>query len=389
MDNPLPIKIEPAVPLFRPNFRIDECLEAVKDCLEKGWTSIGYKTLDFEEKWRQYAEIRHAHYVNSATSGLHLALEVLKRRLNWQQGDEVITTPLTFVATAHVIHHAGLNPVFADVDDSLCLDPQSVLDRISCRTKAIIFVGLGGRVGQYESILRICHEKGISFILDAAHMAGTKIYNRQVGHDADATVFSFHSVKNLPTADGGMLCLKEKVDDELARKLSWMGIDKDTYTRTDSSRSYLWDYGVSELGFKYHGNSVLAALGLVALKYLDDDNQARANIARHYLTRLADIPSIKIPTDHLDSRSSFHLMQILSPARDALIQHLAEHNIGCGVHYRSLTTHEFYKQYKGTCPSAESYSEQLLSLPMHPTLSTATLDAICDVIKTTSYALSP
>jgi len=138
------------IQLFVPTFRIDETLEQIRECLEKGWTGLGFKTVEFEEAWKQYTGLPHAHYLNSATAGLHLAVRLLKEKFTWQDGDEIITTPLTFVSTNHAILYERLVPVFADVDETLCLDPVSIRQRISPRTRAVMFVGLGGNTGRLK-----------------------------------------------------------------------------------------------------------------------------------------------------------------------------------------------------------------------------------------------
>jgi dTDP-4-amino-4,6-dideoxygalactose transaminase len=208
-----------SIHLFVPTFRVEECLQEIRECLERGWTGLGYKTEQIEQSWRDYTGHPHAHFLNSATAGLHLAVHVLKHRLGWRDGDEVITTPITFVSTGHAIKYERLDPVFADVDDSLCLDPESVERMITDRTRAVIFVGVGGNIGQYESIVSLCRRRGLSLILDAAHMAGTYLNGKIPGGEADAVVYSFHAVKNLPTADSGMVCFREQRDDALARQL--------------------------------------------------------------------------------------------------------------------------------------------------------------------------
>ena len=281
------------IQLFVPHFRIDESLDAVRTCMERGWTGLGFMTVDIEQKWKEYTGVKNAHFVNSNTAGLHLALDVLKRRRGWADGDEVITTALTFVSTNHAILYCGLTPVFADVDEYLCIDPASLLERITDKTRAVMFVGIGGNVGRYLEVLEICRSRGIAVILDAAHMAGTRIDGHHVGPEADVAVFSFQAVKNLPTADSGMVCFADDADDALARRLSWLGISKDTYERTHGGGAYKWMYDVDELGYKYNGNSIMAALALVALKYLDDDNAERRRISALYDSLLGGIDGIE------------------------------------------------------------------------------------------------
>jgi dTDP-4-amino-4,6-dideoxygalactose transaminase len=251
--------------LFVPTFRIEECLAEIRECLEKGWTGLGFKTVQFENAWKEYTDLPHAHFVSSATAGLHLAVRLLKEQFSWQDGDEVITTPLTFVSTNHVILYENLRPVFADVDEYLCLDPASVEERITPRTRAVVFVGIGGNSGRLPDIVQLCRKHGLKLILDAAHMTGTYLGGRHVGGEADVAVFSFQAVKNLPTADSGMVCFADSHLDADVRQWTWLGINKDTYARTVEQGAYKWYYDVEHVGFKAHSNSIMAALGLVSL----------------------------------------------------------------------------------------------------------------------------
>lgn len=164
-----------SIQLFSPKFEVEECLEEIRECLEKGWTGLGFKTVEFEEQWKKYTGMPFAHFLNSATIGLNLAVEIMKEEYGWNDGDEVITTPITFVSTNHAIPRAGLKAVFADIDDTMCLSPKSVEERITDKTRAVIFVGIGGNTGHYEEIVEICKEHGLKLILDAAHMAGTRL----------------------------------------------------------------------------------------------------------------------------------------------------------------------------------------------------------------------
>lgn len=356
-----------AIQLFTPSFEVDECLEQIRECLEKGWTGLGYKTVEFEEAWKKYTGWSHAHYLNSATAGLNLAFDVLKQENNWGEDAEVITTPITFVSTNHAILLAGLKPVFADVDDTLCLDPASVESHITDKTKAVLFVGLGGNTGHFKEIARICKEHDLKLVLDAAHMSGTRYKNGEVpGKEADVIVYSFQAVKNLPTADSGMICFKEAEYDRIVREKTWLGINKDTYTRTNSNGTYKWRYDVEYVGNKYHGNSIIASIGLVQLKYLDRDNAYRRQIAEWYtkgFEKHSDkIKMVEIPDD---CESSRHLFQILVDRRDELMLALNSQEIYPGVHYVDNTEYRMYSYAKGTCPKAHYVSEHVISLPMH------------------------
>lgn len=354
------------IQLFVPTFRVDECLEEIRQCLEIGWTGLGFKTTEFEEAWKKYTGLPEAHFLNSSTAGLQLAVKIFKIKLGWHDGDEIITTPLTFISTNHAILFENLKPVFADIDQTLCLSPESVADKITAKTRAVMYVGLGGNPGRLEEISRLCREHNLILILDAAHMAGAKYLGRHVGTEADCAVFSYHAVKNLPTADAGMICFREKELDTLARKMSWLGIDKDTYARS-SSGEYKWLYEVEYLGLKGHGNSIMAAIALVQLKYLDEDNQRRRQICERYNELLAGRPEIKL-IEHLpDSVSSRHLFQIRVPAdlREKLLVYLNSREIYPGVHYRINTEYKMYHYGLLTCPRAEEAAREVVSLPLH------------------------
>jgi dTDP-4-amino-4,6-dideoxygalactose transaminase len=366
-----------AIQLFQPTFRVEECLAQIRECLEVGWTGIGFKTQEFENAWKEYTGLPHAHFLNSATAGLHLALQLLKNQQGWDDGDEVITTPLTFVSTNHAILYTQLRPVFADVDDYLCLDPQSVAERITERTRAILFVGLGGNTGQLPAIVELARERGLKLVLDAAHMSGTRLHGRHVGSEVDAAVFSYQAVKNLPTADAGMICFADADLDAEVRKWTWLGINKDTYARTVSKGAYKWYYDVEYPGFKYHGNSIMAAIALVSLRYLDQDNAYRRQICDWYTDLLGHAAGIECVPVARGCESSRHLFQIEVDHRDEVMASLNGVGIYPGVHYRDNT---LYRMFAGgpPCPNAQRASNRLVSLPLHMRLSRRSVERICD-----------
>lgn len=347
------------IQVLKPKYRVDECLEQIKECLEIGWTGMGFKTVEFEEAWKKYASLPNAHFLHSATAGLHLAIKILKDENGWLDNDEIITTPFTFVSTNHAIKYENLTPVFADIDESLNLNPDSVKSKITAKTKGIIFVGIGGNTTNLIEIIKIAKENNLKIILDAAHMSGSKIDERHIGFDVDAAVFSFQAVKNLPTADSGMICFNDEKLDKKAREMSWLGINKDTFQRSNEG-SYKWDYDVCEVGYKYHGNSIMAALGLVGLKYLDADNDYRRDLVKEYIARIdGKIKYIKHPQG-----SSRHIFQVIVENRDAVIEHLSKHNIYLGVHYKNNMQYAPYKT-GATLQNASYYSDRILTLPLH------------------------
>lgn len=355
-----------AIALFEPVFDKEKCLENIGQCLDVGWTGLGYMTEKFEDAWKEYTGFSYALFLNSCTSALILAVDGLKSKYGWQEGDEIITTPNTFVSTNHAILVNGLKAVFSDVDDSMCLDPKEIEKHISDRTKGVMFVGIGGNVGNYLQIAKLCKKRGLKLILDASHMAGTLLDGSIPGKEADVVCYSFHAVKNLCTADSGMLC---SGDEELiceARKKAWLGIDKSTFERVTEGKQYSWEYDVRYLGGKYHGNSVIAAMALAQLLHLEEGNERRREIARLYdaafLPYRKTLQAVSIAPG---CSSSYHLYQILIEDRNGLIEHLKNAGIQSGVHYISNTRYSMYSYAAGSCPRAEYISDHVVSLPMH------------------------
>jgi len=371
-------KDQDPINVFVPVFRTEEVLAEIRECLEKGWTGLGFKTIQFEEAWKEYTGLPNAHFVHSGTAALHMAVALLKRKFGWADGDEVITTPITFVSTNHAILYEKLKPVFADVDQYVCLDSKSVEEKITSRTRAVMFVGYGGNPGRLDAIRVLCQRKGLKLIVDGAHMSGTRIDGQHVGHEfeIDAIAFSFHSVKNLPTADGGVICFADPGLDAEARKGSWLGINKDTFSRMGNAGTYKWLYDVEFEGWKYHGNSIMAAMGLVGLKYLDQDNAYRRQLATWYdglLCAQKEVSLFSIPRGCEISR---HLYPIQVDARDELMVFLNAAKIYPGVHYRINTDYRMYDYAKGTCPNAEKASRRLISLPLHLKMTRADVERV-------------
>lgn len=379
-----------AIQLFVPTFDVEACLGEIRECLEKGWTGAGFKTIAFEEAWKTYTGLPHAHFLNSATSGLHLALDIYKEQRGWVDGDEVLTTPITFVSTNHAILHANLKPVFVDVDDFLCLDPDDVERKITPRTRAIVLVGLGGNTGPLGRIMEICHRRKLILVLDAAHMAGTRLAGTKLAGTkrdgetprGDVTVYSFQAVKNLPTADAGMICFTDEELDTRARRKSWLGINKDTYARAADASAYKWQYEVESVGYKYHGNSIMAAIALAQLPHLDAHNARRRAIGDLYDKGFAGHPAIKTVPTAPGCVSSRHLYQIIVDDREKLIADLNARGVNTGVHYRNNLDYPMFQDQHAACPRAAELSERVLSLPLHPQLSdddvARVIEAVCE-----------
>lgn len=371
------------IQLFVPTFRIDETLDEIRLCLEKGWTGLGFKTVEFEEAWKAYTGLPHAHFLNSATGALHLAVVLLKEQGNWKDGDEIITTPMTFVSTNHAILYEKLSPVFADVDETLCLDPASVQEHITSKTRAVMYVGVGGNTGRLREIEKICKDNNLKLILDASHMSGTRWADtgKHVGNEADITIFSYQAVKNLPTGDSGMICVRDAELEVEARKWSWLGISKDTYARTENQGTYKWYYDVEHTGFKFNGNAIMGAIALVSLKYLEQDNAFRRQVCGWYDMLLKDTAKIQRIPMSPDCIPSRHLYQISVDRRDEVMLALNQANIFPGVHYRDNTLYRMYAYAQETCPRSMEASDKIISLPLHLRLTFNQVEYICKNLK--------
>ncbi|WP_198361768.1 DegT/DnrJ/EryC1/StrS aminotransferase family protein [Herbaspirillum sp. meg3] len=365
------------VQLFVPSFDVDACLAEIRICLEKGWTGIGFKTVEFEQKFSDFISQPYCHFLNSNTNGIHLLLELLKKTRNWRDGDEVISTAMTFVSTNHSILHAGLEPVFADVDESLCVTAAEVEKKITARTRAVIFVAIGGNVGEMIKIAALCKVRGISLILDAAHSAGSRLNGKDLSAYADYSVFSFQAVKNLPTADSGLITVQTEAENQLVRQLSWCGINKDTYSR--SQDGYKWLYSVDDVGYKYNGNSIMAAIAIVQLQSLDAGNARRRELAAMYADKLAGVGSLRFIAHANGEESSRHLIQFILEERNELIEYLDKNGVGTGVHYRSNTSYPMYA--KNQTPNADRLSDKIISLPCHLKMEDGDVDYVVERIK--------
>lgn len=369
------------VQMFKPKYDVEGCLSEIRQCLERGWAGQGYKTLAFEEKWKEYTGLPHAHFLCTATAGLNLAIRILKQKNKWADDDEIISTPLTFVATNNAVLTNNMRVRFADVNDTLCLDPEDVRKKITAKTKAVIFVGLGGNTGDYHEIVKICKENGLALILDAAHMAGTRINGEVPGKEADAVVYSFHVTKNLSLADAGMLCLRDNIDDATARKLSWNGIDTAS-SPPQFEKHYKWKQNITQVADAYNGNSIMAAIGLAQLPYLDKENEYRRLVASWYDRELKGVEGVSFVRNGDGCESSRWLYQIiLDDRRDDLMEYLQSKGIGCALHYLDNTEYPMYADQSGACRNARYMSDHIVSLPCHLYVSEEDVSHIVGEIK--------
>jgi len=365
------------IALFTPAFDVEACLDEIRVCLEKGWTGIGFKTLDIEREFGAYIDQPYCHFVNSNTSGIHLIFTLLKMTRNWADGDEVISSATTFVSANHSILHAGLTPVFADIDQTLCTPVAQIERQITPRTRAVLFVPIGGNAAELEQIQALCKARGLVLVLDAAHAAGSRLHGVSLSSYADYSIYSFQAVKNLPTGDSGLITLATAEENELVRHLSWCGINKDTYAR--SQDGYKWLYSVDEVGYKYNGNSIMASIALVQLKLLDAGNARRRALAALYQSQLAGLAQVQYIAHANEAESSRHLIQLIVQDRNGLIEYLEQQGIGSGVHYRSNSKYPMYAHNR--TPVSDTLDEQIISLPCHLKLSDDDVAYVCSHIR--------
>lgn len=362
------------IPLFTPHVGEEE-IEAVSEVLRSKWWGLGPKTEEFENRFASYIGTKYAIAVNSATAALHLALHAF----NITSG-EILVPSMTFVSTALVANYNNCTPVFVDVkEDTLTMDIEDLKKKITRNSKAIIPVHYGGHTCDMDEINQIAQEHNLKVIEDAAHAAGGEYKGRKAGSLADIGCFSFHAVKNLATADGGMITTNDEEVDKRLRKLRWLGISKDTFSRDE--KKYHWNYQIDEIGFKYHMNDFTAALGLAQLTKLDQLNNRRREIFEKYNQELKGIVTTPIEKEHIKSAIHNYAIKVPEEKRDALMEFLAEKEISTGVHYIPLHHHPIYKDSKADVPVSEQVWKKIVLLPMFPSLTDEQVDYIINSVK--------
>ncbi len=363
----------------------DDEVRAVEETLRSCWIGTGPRVQEFEAEIERYTGARHAVAVGSCTAALHLAM--LANRLG--PGDEVITTPLTFAATANAILHTGATPIFADVDrETLNLDPEAVEAVIGEKTRAILPVHFAGRPCDMDALERLASASGLVVIEDAAHALGASVHGRRVGSRARSACFSFYVTKNATTGEGGVVCTDSP---ELANEVKVQalhGLSADAWSRFgDKGHRH---YEVVSLGFKYNMTDIQAALGLCQMRKFDEGQKRREEIWARYDEAFAGLPC-RIPTRPApDTEHARHLYTLLidleeAPVtRDQFIEKLHERGIGTGVHYRALHLHRYYRERYGFEPSdfphAAWISERTVSLPLSPKLGEREVERIIGAV---------
>lgn len=351
----------------------DEDIKAVVEVLKSDYLTTGPKIEEFEEKFAAYVGAKYAVAVSNGTAALHAACFAA----GIGPGDEVITTPLTFAASANCVLYQGGKPVFADIDpETYNISVEEIKKKITNKTAAVIPVHFTGQPCDMEEIYEIALENNLIVIEDAAHALGATYKGEKIGNCrfSDMTVFSFHPVKHITTGEGGMITTNKKELYDKLRLFRTHGITKepDKYIRkTDES----WYHEQQMLGYNYRMTDIQAALGISQLKKSDEFLKRRREIARIYNQKLAEIEWIKLPYQETDRESSWHLYVIqvdeekLGKSRKDVFNHLRSKGIGVQVHYIPVYWHPYYQElgYEiGLCPEAESVYKKIISLPIFP-----------------------
>ncbi len=368
----------------------EDDIQAVVDVLRSDWLTTGPKVAEFEEAFASWLGVKHAVSFSSGTAALHGAAFAA----GLKPGDEAVTTPMTFAATANCVLYQGATPIFADVSaDTLNLDPEQVATHITSRTKALLPVDYAGHPADMDAMQDLASRHGLVMIEDASHALGAEYRSRRTGSTADMTVFSFHPVKHLTTGEGGMVTTDRTDFAETLRQFRNHGISSDARQRQANGQ---WHYEMVLLGFNYRLTDIACALGLSQLQKLEENLARRRAIAARYNAAFRDLGAIAIPAVRNDVNPAWHLYPIrlnleeLNADRSQIFKALRAENIGVNVHYIPVHFHPYYREKLGNRPGespiAEDAYQRLISLPMFHGMSDQDLnDVVAAVTKVINH----
>ena len=361
------------IPFHKPLIDEDD-IAGVVDTLRNGWLTTGRKTKEFEEVFREYVGSKHALAVNSCTAAMHLAVAAL----GLEPGDEVITTPYTFVATSEVILYMGAKPVFVDVQESDAnIGSDRIREAITPRTKGIIPVHVAGMPCRMDEIMNVAAEHGLWVVEDAAHAIESSWKGVHTGCWGTAGAYSFYPTKNITTGEGGMLVTEDDELMETARRLALHGMSRDAWKRYDTTGS--WYYEIVDRGYKYNLTDIASSLGLSQMKKIDGWLKTRTEYADILTAAFADHPALDPPVSApAEAVAAHHLyplrlnLDALAIGRSVFIEELREEGVGTSVHFIPLHLQPYYREAfgyeSGMYPVAEGIYERMVSLPLYPGL---------------------
>ncbi|MCK4352708.1 DegT/DnrJ/EryC1/StrS family aminotransferase [candidate division WOR-3 bacterium] len=387
------------IPFTIPDIEEEEIKEVI-DTLKSGWITTGPKTKKFEEQFAKYIGCKHAIAVNSCTGAMHLALLAY----GIGKGDEVITTPYTFISTAETIIHTGATPVFVDIDPkTLNINPEKIEFRIrnfpkgsrphrdgaELRIKAIMPVHIAGQPCDMDEILDIAKRYNLIVIEDAAHALSAEYKGKKIGTIGDVTCFSFYATKNLTTGEGGMITTDDTDLAEKMRILSLHGMSRDAWKRYTKEGS--WYYEILDEGYKYNMSDIQSAIGITQLQKLEKMQERRKEIVEVYNEELKEIDEIITPQQKEGTKHAWHLYiiqikpKLLKINRNEFIKELSKEGIGTSVHFIPLHLMPYYKKKYGFKPgdflNAEYVYERAISLPLYSKLSKSDAQYVAKIIK--------
>jgi perosamine synthetase len=363
----------------------DTELQQIKEALDSGWVTTGPKTQQFEAEFAAAVGARHAIAVNSCTAAMHLALEAIGLR----RGDEVITTPYTFAATAEVIRYFDARPVLVDVDER-CLNMRADLleAAITGQTRALMPIHIAGLPADLNAIHAVARQHGLPVIEDAAHAFPTKYKGRMIGNLSDLTCFSFYATKTLTTGEGGMVCTEDDTLAERCRIMALHGISKDAWKRYTAEGS--WYYEIIAPGYKYNMTDVAAAMGLAQLHKAERMWRRRTEIAALFNRAFRELPQLQIPHDRADCQHAWHLYMLrlnldqLRIGRAEFVEELKRRNIGVSVHFIPLHIHPYYREAYGyrheDFPVAYREYQREISLPIYSRMTDVDVNDVVDAV---------
>ena len=361
-----------------------EEIDEVVECLKSGWIGTGPRVNQFENAFRDYIGSKYAIALNSCTAALHLSMLVSGVSI----GDEVITTPMTFAATANAILHTGAKPIFVDVEkDSMNIDPSLIEKAISPKTKAILPVHFAGRPCNMDHIMEIAQKNNLLVIEDAAHAVEAKYKGKKIGNIGDMTCFSFYVTKNLVTGEGGMITTNNEEWSKKIKIRALHGMTSDARMRY-ANENYK-HYQVIAPGFKYNMMDIQASLGIHQLKRLDKNFDRRKEIWNIYNKAFENLP-ITTPSEEKDTVHGRHLYTLLLDldnlkiSRDEFLGEIVRENIGVGVHFISLHLQPYYKETfglkKDDFPNSAFISERTVSIPFSAKLTEKDVQDVINAI---------
>lgn len=356
----------------------EDDIQAVIDTLRSPFLTQGPKIAEFEQTVADYVGVKYAVSFSNGTAALHGACYAA----GVGEGDEVITSPITFAASANCVRYVGGTVVFADIDPvTYNISPSEIKKNISAKTKAIIPVDFTGQPADIDEIMSIAKEHNLVVIEDGAHSLGATYKGRKVGTTAHMTMFSFHPVKPITTGEGGVIVTDNKEYYKKLLKFRSHGIESTAYANEQGA----WYYEMTDLGFNYRMTDIQATLGISQLKKLDAFIARRQEIASVYTETLKNVEGIRVPKQLDNTASGWHLymIQLENVDRKQVFDAMRAANIGVHVHYIPVYWHPYYRELgydKGLCPVAETWYEKALTLPVYPNLTEQNIKRVIEFL---------